>query len=90
MTTIAEIAREFRMQPYELRAFADDLLNDLTDNDEVPATTETILREALNTEDRDDLRATARENDQMDHAADTLAQIEIESGWLDSQEIRPE
>jgi len=47
MATIASLAREFGMQEYELRAFADDLLDGLASADEVPAETEQMIREAI-------------------------------------------
>ena len=47
MATIASLARELGMQEYELRAFADDLLDGLASADEVPAETEQMIREAI-------------------------------------------
>lgn len=48
MPTIAELAREYDMQPYELRAFADDMLDSVADDvTEIPAETERTLRDAL-------------------------------------------
>lgn len=48
MTTINALAAEFDMQTYELRAFADDLLDATPfDTDEIPADTEAFIREAI-------------------------------------------
>lgn len=46
MTTIRDLANEFDAQPYELVAFADDLLDGLAETDEIPADAEATIREA--------------------------------------------
>lgn len=52
--TINELAREFAMQPYELRAWADDLLDGMADDTaEIPAETEAIIRAAMKSTDAD-------------------------------------
>lgn len=45
MTTIADLAREFNAQPFEIAAFAD--LGAVADDFEVDADTEAMIREAL-------------------------------------------
>lgn len=45
MTTITDLAREFDAQPYEVAAFA-DLGPDYTDDMELTAETEQMIREA--------------------------------------------
>lgn len=46
--TIAELAAEYNLTPYGLRAYADDLLDGLKGDDaEIPAETERTLRDAL-------------------------------------------
>lgn len=50
MATIDSLAAEYSMTAYGLRAFADDLLDDVADDfTAIPAEVEDILREALTT-----------------------------------------
>lgn len=48
MATVRQLAEEFGFQPFELRAFADDMLDAVeNDTDEVPEATEATIREAI-------------------------------------------
>jgi polyhydroxyalkanoate synthesis regulator phasin len=48
MSTIQDLAREFGMQEYELRAFADDLLDRYeTPTEEIDPEIEQTIREAM-------------------------------------------
>ena len=48
--TVENLAREYDMQPEELRAFADDLLDDLHDGDVIPLDVADFIIDALNQE----------------------------------------
>jgi hypothetical protein len=87
MTTITDLAREFNTTPYELRAFADDMLDGLADTDEIPADTEAVLREAHAEVEENPGDAVSREYAQEEHAHQTLLEIEQESGWLESSTL---
>lgn len=55
MSTIKLLAEEFGAQPYELRAFAGDVIPDgLSDLDELPEDAEATIREAWAAAPKDD------------------------------------
>jgi len=79
MTTIESLAQEFSTQPYELRAFADDLLDGLGDTDEIPADAETTLREALAMVPAE--MSTEQQNRAEDAVLDEVAEVVDGAGY---------
>lgn len=93
MTTVASLAAEYGMQPYELEVFSDDLIPvDTGDDYELPADVEAMLREALaagaedeavrrealSADEVDRVRATARE---LASVRDEADRIENDLRW---------
>lgn len=84
MTTIRDLASEFDMQPFELRAFADDLLTAIeSDADEISADTEAIIREALASAPAQE-PTTAQVDDREDAVLQEVYEIVESAGYVET------
>jgi hypothetical protein len=80
MTTIADLAREFNAQPYEVAAFAD--LGDVRDSFELDADTEAAIREAwASVTPLPGEISVSEQNRAEDHLLDDVAEIVDRAGY---------